>query len=550
MLTRLYVRNVVLISELDLEFDSGLTVLTGETGAGKSILLDAMGLALGRKADFGLISEGETRAEVTACFALSHDHPVRAILSEAEIEADDEVILHRSLRKSGSSSARINDRPISLGLLKQVGDSLIEIQGQHEGRGLLDTSTHRDLLDRYASAEDLVAEISDAWHEWGEAKKALEERESELAEVKADEDWLKAAVAELEKLAPQSGEEESLNQERNMLANSNRISESLQQIEAALSDEAGGAATQLGRAEKALAQIADLGGEALASLGEALARSQAELTEASAQLNAAIERLAHDPNRLNTIEDRLHALRSTARKHKTETDSLPQIHQELAKKLNDLDTQTDIEALKQNETEAQNRYRSLVSKLTEQRIAAGKTLDGKVVAELPELKFDQASFITQIEPLAEERWSKHGGDSIRFIAATNQGQKPNAIDKIASGGELARFLLALKVVLADASFPMTLIFDEVDRGVGGAVATAVGARLARLGEKMQCLVITHSPQVAARAHHHFRISKSESQSTATLLSEKERSEEIARMLSGSKTTSEARAAALKLLEVE
>ncbi|MGC6484434.1 MAG: DNA repair protein RecN [Candidatus Puniceispirillales bacterium] len=553
MLTRLLVRNVVLINRLDLDFRKGLTVLTGETGAGKSILLDSLGLALGSRANFGLIGLHGDRADVTACFDMPEGHPVFAQLDDAGIETDGEIILRRQLRE-GKSSAFINDQPVSGGMLRQIGDSLIEIQGQFEGRGLLDVSSHRILLDRFAGTTSLAEETARAWQHWQEAAAALAEARDALERARAEEDYLRDAVSQLDELDPEAGEEETLAAERTMLANVNRIAEALFEIEQAVTAETG-ASSLMASASRTADRMTEMAGTLLDPVIAALARTEAEIEELTHAITAARDRLEGDPGRLTMIEDRLHALRTQARKHQVSVDELPQIHEDMRTKLASLDDQSGgLAVLINSEAEAADAYRRLAETLSAERRAAAARLDAAVMAELPPLKLEQAQFVTVIEELDENRFGPTGIDQIRFEATTNPGMQTAAIDKIASGGELARFLLALKVVLADSSMPMTLIFDEVDSGVGGAVAAAVGNRLSQLGEVMQCLVITHSPQVAARGRYHYRIAKAEADegmiSRAEPLQSDQRIEEISRMLSGSTVTPEARAAALRLLEAE
>ena len=553
MLTRLLVRNVVLINTLDLDFTKGLTVLTGETGAGKSILLDSLGLALGSRANFGLIGIHGDRAEVTACFDIPHGHPALAILEEAGIENDGEIILRRQLRE-GKSTAQINDQPVSGGLLRQVGDVLVEIQGQFEGRGLLDVSNHRILLDRFAGTVELAGQTARHWEEWQRIAGELDSARAELARARAEEDWLRDAVTQLDELNPEEGEEDTLAAERVMLANVNRIAESLFEIEQAISAE-NGASSLLATAARTADRMAETAGGLLDPVVAALSRAEAEIEEVSNNIGGARDRLEGDPNRLAFIEDRLHALRTQARKHQVSPDELPQLHNTLRSKLAELDDQSGgLAQLTAAEAEAADTYRTSAETLSTRRREAATQLDAGVMAELPPLKLEQASFVTVVDSLDESRWGPTGIDQVRFEANTNPGMATAAIDRIASGGELARFLLALKVVLADTSMPMTLIFDEVDSGVGGAVAAAVGTRLAQLGETMQCLVITHSPQVAARGRFHFRIAKTDSTdgviSRTEPLQSDARIEEISRMISGSTVTPEARAAALRLMESE
>jgi len=551
MLTRLSVRNVVLISRLDLEFRNGLTVMTGETGAGKSILLDSLGLALGSRADFGLIGRGGDRAEVGAMFNVDPSHPVMAVLNDAGIESDGEIILRRQLR-DGKSPALINDTPVSAQLLRQVGDQLVEIQGQFEGRGLLDVNTHRSLLDRFAGANSLAQATRDAYKTWRELNTKLKTVLDELEKARADEEWLRDAVTQLDDLGPEIGEEEKLAEERQVLANVSKIAEVLNQVEGGISGESG-VASVMASLGKTVDRAAEQAQSILNPLSEALARVEAELDETMHSVNDARDKLAGDPGRLAMVEDRLYALRNQARKHNVNVDDLPQIHEELARKLAGLDDQSGgIAELSQAEAEAAKTYVEAAKSLSQMRQSAASALDEKVMAELPPLKLENATFITRIETLPDEKWGPDGMDQVRFEANTNPGMKTGPIDRIASGGELARFLLALKVVLADTSAPMTLIFDEVDSGVGGAVAAAVGDRLSRLGDEMQSLVITHSPQVASRGRYHFKIAKSQTDdgmiSKAEPLMSDERVEEISRMLSGATITPEARAAALRLME--
>ena len=551
MLTRLSVRNVVLITRLDLEFNEGLTVLTGETGAGKSILLDALGLALGSRADFGLIGSNGDRAEVGAMFHVNAGHPVLSVLDEAGIDCDGEIILRRQLR-DGKSPALINDTPVSSTLLRQVGDLLVEIQGQFEGRGLLDIQTHRDLLDRFAGSEELAQNVSASYYKWHQCHQALQAALDDLAQARSDEEWLRDAVQQLDDLAPVQGEEDQLVEERQMLSNVSKIADVLNQVEHTISSE-NGTAEAIAGIGKIVDRNVEIASNILTPLSEALARIEAELDEAGHVVTAARDKLEGDPNRLLEVEDRLHALRNQARKHDVSVDELPELHTQLAQKLAGLDDQSGgIASLTTAESEAAREYQSKAKALSERRHQSAKALDEKVMQELPPLKLDQASFVTRVETLDESKWGAHGIDQVRFEANTNPGMKTGPIDRIASGGELARFLLALKVVLADTSAPMTLIFDEVDSGVGGAVAAAVGDRLARLGDDTQSLVITQSPQVAARGRYHFKIAKNQTDegtvSNAVPLQSDERLEEISRMLSGATITPEARAAALRLLE--
>ena len=552
MLQSLSVTNIVLIEQLTLKFDDGLTVLTGETGAGKSILLDALGLALGSRANFGLIRQGSDQAQVSASFHVSASHPVWALLDEAGIEIDDTLILRRRLKADGKSSASINDIPVSIGLLHKAGDLLVEVQGQFEGRGLLDVSRHITLLDRAAGHQEMLDKLSDAHAHWTQSKRNLATAKLELDQARADEEWLRDAVNQLDALNPVPGEEEKLVSERDMLANVGKIGETLAHADHALTDE-NGAQASLGVAMAALEKSASLAGSALDNAIAALGRADAELSEAVSQISAVGSSLEADPNQLEMVDDRLHELRQQARKHNCDVDELADMHQQLASRLAAIeDSSGALAELADNERQWRDYYSKMAKIVSEARKSAAALLDRAVMNELPPLKLENATFHSSISELPADQWGALGMDQVRFEASTNKGMAEEPIDRIASGGELARFLLALKVALEDSNTSRTLIFDEVDSGVGGAVAAAVGERLARLGEHMQTLVITHSPQVAARGVHHMRIAKhvtDESVISGTeTLNHDARTEEIARMLAGEHITAEARAAATALLE--
>ena len=551
MLSRLSIRNVVLIEALDIEFQSGLTVLTGETGAGKSILLDALGLALGSRADFGLIRNVSDRASVTAEFEIEADHPVWDVLSEIGIDPADSLILRRQLRSDGKSPAHINDEAVSVNLLRQIGDMLVEIQGQFEGRGLLDPTTYLPLIDRAAGHQDALSTTARLWAELKAARAELEQMTDRLARAREEEDWMRDAVEQLDMLTPTAGEEDQLTAERQRHMHSTRIAEALQQAHVMLSDE-DGISHMAGRAQAILERQAEVAAGALDPAIEALDRAVSELTEAESQLTEIAEQLDGDPNRLAEIDERLHQIRTQARKHKIETDELPALHETLIAQLAEMDDKSGALArLQQAEQDCLAAFKAQAEHLSAQRRQVAERLDQAVMAELPPLKLEAAAFQTDFQTLTDDRWSATGWDRVSFQARTNPGMPAGPIDKIASGGELARFLLALKVVLSENEPPKTLIFDEVDSGVGGAVAAAVGARLARLGQKMQTLVITHSPQVAGNGNQHLKIAKYQTgdqviSSTASL-SQVERREEIARMLSGDQITEAARSAAAQLL---
>ena len=551
MLSHLTVRNIVLIEELVLDFADGLTVLTGETGAGKSILLDALGLALGARANFDLIRSGTERASVTARFEISSDHPVWSVLDGAGIEQTEDLILKRQLRQDGKSPATINDEPVSVSLLKQCGDMLIEIQGQFEGRGLLDPANHIGLLDRACDHSALLDQLSTCWHDWQSAKQALVAAREALDSARQEEDWLRDAVAQLDALKPEADEEDLLVAERSLHANAGKIAEALQMAHAIISDEEG-MQTGVGRALAALERVSDLAGGQLDASLDALSRALSEMADAEAEMTSAADKIDGDPARLEFIDERLHALRTQARKLNVSVEALPEQHSALAARLAAMDDQSGhLAALAEVEETSLRSYRTLAEQISHNRHNMAQQLDNLVMSELPPLKLEAARFVTEIEIADETRWNKIGWDKVRFTAATNPGQAAGPIDKVASGGELARFLLALKVVVAASEPSRTLIFDEVDSGVGGAVADAVGERLSRLGTATQNLVITHSPQVAARGNQHLKIAKSQTDdsviSATRELFAHERIEEVARMLSGAQITEEARAAAKALL---
>ena len=552
MLTRLAIRNIVLIDALDLDFPGGLGVLTGETGAGKSILLDALGLVLGNRAESGLLRAGEERASVTATFEFAElPPPVREVLGEAdvEIEPGEPLILRRTLKSDGASKALVNDQPVGAALLRELAPALVELHGQHDDRGLVNSRGHRALLDRYAGAD--VEGVEAAWHDWRAAEGKLAEARAVIEQAKADQDLLIAHLAELTTLEPQEGEEEALAGARADMQKGEKLSGDLDELRA-LWDGSDSALATLRGAARRLDRIAGehpLLAEALAALDRAVI----EAGEAEAKLEAAAGALTHDPAELDRIETRLFDLRALARKHRCEVDELPATMREMRAALDAIEAgDAELVELERAERMAHQVYRARAEALHANRVAAALRLDEAVAAELAPLKLDAARFRTAVVELPEERWGPSGMDSVEFLIATNPGANFAPLNKIASGGELSRFILALKVALAEQGGAATVIFDEIDRGVGGAVASAIGERLARLAQGGQLLAVTHSPQVAARGRTHYVIAKS-SEGTVTrtsvhLLDDAGRQEEIARMLSGAEITSEARAQADRLLE--
>jgi DNA repair protein RecN (Recombination protein N) len=558
MLLGITIRDVVLIDRLALAFRPGLCVLTGETGAGKSILLDALGLALGRRADASLVRPGAEQAAVTAEFAVVHDHPAAAILRAAGIASDlaGTIVLRRLVGADGRGRAFVNDEPASVGLLRELGDSLVEIQGQGEQRGLLDPATHRTLLDALAepaltASGVSLAALAAAWQDWRAARESTQAAARRLAESRAEEDLLRHHHAEIEALAPEGDEEERLGARRALLQNAERLGEAISEAIGEI-DGDGGVQQALHRALRRLERARDRAQGLLDNALLAAERAAQETAEALAALGTAAHALELDPRALEEVEERLFALRALARKHSVTAGDLPLLRAAIAERLATIDSGADgVAALEAAEAEARVRYVAAAATISQARERAARRLDAAVAVELKPLRLDKARFRTVLTPLGEAEWGEHGTERVHFEVATNPGAPFGPLARIASGGELSRFMLALKLVLAGTSSVPTLIFDEVDSGIGGAVAAAVGERLQRLGARLQVLVVTHSPQVAARGAHHWRVAKSQAaRATVTRVEELDpdtRQEEIARMLSGSTVTAEARAAAASLI---
>ncbi|HEX8513938.1 MAG TPA: DNA repair protein RecN [Allosphingosinicella sp.] len=551
MLTSLSIRDVVLIESLDLEFGPGLGVLTGETGAGKSILLDALGLALGARADSGLVRRAQAQAVVTVSFDLPADHPAHGLLREngLGVEAGELLVVRRIVRADGGSRALVNDQSASVALLRELGALLVEVHGQHDDRGLLNPRGHRALLDSFGRIDGASAER--AYRSWGEAEAALARAREDLETAARDREWLDHSVAELGKLAAQPGEEAELAGLRSDMQKGARLAEDIAAIGQLLDGSEGG----LSLCRQAARRLERIAGEhdRLAEALEALDRALLKASEAEDRLEAASAALAFDPARLDEAETRLFEIRAVARKHRVDPDALPRLAEDLSAKLAALQAgEKSLAALETRVRDSRAAYLAEAARLTELRTAAAVRLDLAVARELAPLKLDSARFRTLIEPLAEAQWAARGRDRVEFEVSTNPGAPFAPLTKIASGGELARFILALKVALAERGDARTMIFDEIDRGVGGAVASAVGERLHRLSEGAQLLVVTHSPQVAARGTRHLLIEKSHeglvTRTSVQTLDEGRRREEIARMLSGAQVTDEARAQAVRLLE--
>ncbi|WP_020592587.1 DNA repair protein RecN [Kiloniella laminariae] len=555
MLLTLTISNVVLIDHLELAFKDGLCVLTGETGAGKSILLDSLGLALGARAESRLVRQGADKASVSAVFAPAAGHPVFAFLEEHDITLeDDTLVFRRVVNADGRSRAYLNDLPVSANLLRQAGDLLVEVQGQFEQRGLLDQSNHRNLLDAVSHTDPLVRELSGIWDQWRAAVKERKSADEKLAQAQREETFLRHALEELDALSPVERELGELVTQRQFMMHSEKLISAMNASIVDLTGDngVGGAENALVDALRHLGNVADRAGDKLKPVIDALDRASFEIQDALAGLQSLSQDLDIDPSRLQEIEERYFLYQDLARKHRVEPETLPQLRDEIATQLDLIDTgNAHLEKLDKRCEETRKLYALTAEKLSQARHRKALELDAEINAELPPLKLERATFKTEIENLEEDQWSRQGWDQVSFLVATNSGSAPGPLGKIASGGELARFLLALKVVMAKVSPIGCLVFDEVDAGIGGATAHAVGERLSRLAGERQILVITHSPQVAAKGSHHLKVAKSSdgNQTTTTVftLSPEDRREEVARMLSGAEITNEARAAADSLL---
>ena len=552
MLQTLSIRNVVLIDKLDLDFQSGLSVLTGETGAGKSILLDSLGLVLGNRAETSLIRHGADKLSVTASFALPKaDNPVCRLLAENEIEVEDGLIIKRTLNTEGKGKIFINDQPVSVKLLREVGRCLVEVHGQFDNQGLLNPASHRGVLDAYGSYAALLEEVKNRYAEFKNVRAAREQAEADIERAKTEEDNLRHWVGELEKVNPVAGEEDELGRRRLELMNAEKIIETLNHAYGILTQ---GCDVQsaLRQAQSAMYKINDMVGGKYSEIIDDLEQAMIEAGEAVNAIEAASENISLNTGELEEIESRLFALKGLARKHQVGIDELPGVLSDFRQKLSNIEFgEEGLNKLRKAEEQAKLSYIRSANELSAARKAAALQLDASVMSELPPLKMEKARFVTRIEKTDEGSWNENGFDNIYFTVATNPNSPQGPLNKIASGGELARFMLALKVNLARTSSVETMIFDEVDAGIGGATAQAVGERLSRLARDVQVLVVTHSPQVAAKGNNHFKVEKSTNDNVTTTtvreLCSNEKCEEIARMLAGEVISDEARAAAKVLL---
>jgi len=558
MLAGLAIRDFVLIDRLDIAFEAGLSALTGETGAGKSILLDALGLALGGRAEAGFVRKGASQASVAASFDVAAGHPALARLAEQGLEppeAGAPLILRRVLSSDGRSRAFANDQACSVALLREIGETLVEVHGQFDTHGLFDAATHIGLLDAWAGLARAAAKLSDLHADWRRRARALDEANEAVALARAEEEYLRHALGELDELDPKPGEEAQRAERRAILQGREKLAAALAEAGGEM-EQGKGVDGALRAAQRALERVAAHAGGRFDKAITALDRAASEAMDAAAEIEAAGDALSEGGSDLEGTEERLFALRGLARKHRTDVEGLVALRAEISEKLSALDDgETGLKRKAQEAAAAKSAYLETARTLSAERNAAAAKLDKAVARELPPLKLEKAKFRTRIAALPETDWTANGLDAVAFEVSTNPGSEPGPLAKIASGGELARFMLALKVVLAKADarrgLSPALVFDEVDAGIGGAVAAAVGERLARLASDAQVLVVTHSPQVAARANAHLRVAKTATAKAAATrietLDAKARREEIARMLSGATITDAARAAADALL---
>ncbi len=550
MLVELSIRDIVLIDKLTLGFEAGLGVLTGETGAGKSILLDAFALALGARGDGSLVRHGENQGQVTAVFSVPADHPSARLLQAQDIAFEGEIILRRIQFADGRTRALVNDQAVSVQALKTIGATLVEIHGQHDDRALTDPASHRDLLDAFAQNQALVAKAATAFATFRTARDQLNTHEAYIEKVRKEADFLRHAAGELNKLAPQEGEETDLATRRQTMMGSEKIATEINDALDALSGDSSPIpvlSSVMRRLERRSRDVPQLINPSLQALGQALdavdrARQTIEEAQRATEFN---------PRDLEHVEERLFALRAAGRKYNVMVDDLAALAVRFDADLSAIDAgEADLVRLQQAVKDSEQVFLAAADALSKSRHTAAKKLEEAVGSELPPLKLERARFIVMVESDREQRHAA-GFDRVEFWVETNPGTKPGPLMKVASGGELSRFMLALKVRLADRGSTPTLVFDEIDTGVGGAVADAIGQRLARLAGQVQVLAVTHAPQVAAKAGNHYLISKAMDKGRVAtrvdLLADDPRCEELARMLSGAEITQEARAAARRLL---
>ena len=553
MLTQLSIRDIVLIERLDLAFESGLSVLTGETGAGKSILLDSLSLALGGRGDGGLVRHGQDKGQVTAVFDVPMDHAARRLLRDNGIDDDGDLIFRRQQSADGRTKAFVNDQPVGVQLMRQAGQLLVEIHGQHDDRALIDTDAHRQLLDAFGGLGDEATGVAALYRTWRDSERTLRKHREKVENAAREADYLRASVEELEVLSPQDGEEEELAESRSRMQKAERIAGDISEASDFLNGNASPVphiASLVRRLERKSHEAPGLLEDAVQMLDSALD----QLSNAQMEIEAALRKTEYDPRELERVEERLFALRAASRKYSVPVTGLPALAEKMIADLAELDAGEErLAELERQVADAREAFDAAARTLSDKRHTAAEALSEAVMAELPALKLERARFTVQMTTDAGQA-TADGIDVAEFHVQTNPGTRPGPITKVASGGELSRFLLALKVALADRGSAPTLVFDEIDTGVGGAVADAIGQRLKRLSDTVQVLTVTHAPQVAARAITHFQISKglaapgSDRVTTRVVtMAPSDRTEEIARMLAGESVTEEARAAAKRLL---
>ncbi|MGV8839412.1 MAG: DNA repair protein RecN [Bauldia sp.] len=552
MLAALSIRDIVLIDALEINFRPGLTALTGETGAGKSILLDALSLALGGRGDGALVRHGAEQGQVTAVFDLPASHPAFALVRDNGLRADGEMILRRTQSKDGRSRAFVNDQPVGVGLLREIGSTLIEVHGQHDDRALIDPAAHRRLVDAFGGLGETVTDLGGFYRAWRAAESEVDQQRRRVATARAEADYLRSSMEELDRLKPKAGEEDELSELRHRLMRSEKI---VEDVADALETVTGAASPipTLASLARRLERRRDVASDMLDPTIEAIDRAIVALEDAGRSLEEAQRAASYEPQKLERTEQRLFSLRAAARKYDTPVDLLPALAARIASDLDALETgEAKVGTLETLAREKRERYEAAASDLSVARLEAARHLEAAVADELPSLKLERARFMVEIETDPEEP-AETGIDRVSFVVQTNPGARPGPMGKVASGGELSRFLLALKVALADRGSAPTLVFDEIDTAVGGAVSDAIGLRLTRLAEHVQVLAVTHAPQVAARAENHWSIAKEDHGKEDRVvtrvrpLDADRRREEIARMLAGSVVTDEARAAADSLL---
>lgn len=557
MLVQLSIRNIVLIESCDIALKNGLCVLSGETGAGKSILLDSLGLVLGARADSGLVRSGQEQGSVTAEFDISANANAKAILAELEMEASDTLIIRRSITADGKTRCIINDAPATVAGLKRLAETLVEIHGQHDQKSLQDAGLHRAMLDDYAKLGSERKQVAEAYRAWRDVRDNIAALKDELARASQEQDYLQHMQRELKQLAPEQGEEETLTNQRTTMMQSEKLFELLNDALGELNGGKGVLASLRG-AQRGLTRSPLSSAPAFAAIIEGLEKAAIEAEEAIYALEKAGQDATYDPAKLEQIEERLFALKAAGRKYNLPVDELANLREQVEEKLSRISSQDHLlKALETKLADAKAAFLEVAEKLSEKRKKSAATLEKSIQAELKPLKMESTRFRVRIDRLDESGWSAYGVDEVHFECATNvvKGAENipfSALNKIASGGELSRFMLAMKVALSATRSTPTMIFDEIDTGTGGAVADAIGQRLGKLAATTQVLVVTHLAQVAARGSQHLRVEKQETSKKVTTqvheLSPKEREEELARMLSGATITQEARAAAQKLLE--